>query len=133
MGFTYEHRTAPLLSRRKFIRRLLRHGLLAAALALFSLLAGMIGYMTLADMNAVDAFLNAAMLLGGMGQVGELHGDAAKIFAGVYALYAGVVFIATAGILVAPVAHRLLHSFHLEGAQTSDKPRRGKSRPSHSS
>lgn len=74
----------------------------------------MAGYMVLAHMSVVDAFLNSAMLLGGMGPVGDLPNDASKIFAGVYALYAGIVFIASAGILVAPVAHRVLHRMHLE-------------------
>lgn len=106
------------------MRRLWRHGLLAVALAVLSLAIGMAGYMSFAGMGVVDAFLNAAMLLGGMGPVGELQTNAAKIFAGCYAIYAGVVFIATASILVAPVAHRLLHSFHLETADKDGKPRR---------
>ncbi len=122
MRFTYEHRSAPLLSRRKFYRRLWQHGLLAGALLLVSLGIGMGGYMGLAGMGAVDAFLNAAMLLGGMGPVGDLHGDAAKMFAGFFAMYAGVVFIATAGILIAPVAHRLLHRFHLDSADATGTP-----------
>ena len=79
-----------------------------------SLLAGMVGYVWLAGMTWVDAFLNAAMLLGGMGPVGELPSDAAKIFAGVYALYAGLVFIVSAGVLIAPVVHRVLHRLHAE-------------------
>jgi hypothetical protein len=66
-------------------------------------------------MRAVDAFLNASMILGGMGPVGDLPTSAAKIFAGCYALYAGIIFIVSASILVAPVAHRMLHTFHLEG------------------
>ena len=73
----------------------------------------MAGYIWIAGQSPVDAFLNAAMLLGGMGPVGELPSDAAKIFAGCYALYAGIVFIASAGVLIAPVAHRVLHKLHL--------------------
>jgi hypothetical protein len=122
MRFVYEHRSAPLLSRRQFYRRLWQHGLLAGALLLVSLGLGMAGYMWLAGMGAVDAFLNAAMLLGGMGPVGDLHGTAAKMFAGLFAIYAGVVFIATAGILIAPVAHRLLHTFHLDSADAAGTP-----------
>lgn len=83
------------------------------ALVLVSLAAGMVGYMGLGRMSAVDAFLNSCMLLGGMGPVGELPTDAAKIFAGCFALYAGLVFIASATILIAPVAHRVLHVLHL--------------------
>jgi hypothetical protein len=64
-------------------------------------------------MNAVDAFLNAAMILGGMGPVGELSSDAAKVFAGLYALYSGLVVLIAAGVIFAPVLHRVLHSLHL--------------------
>ncbi len=78
-----------------------------------SLLIGMAGYMLLGRMTWVDAFLNSCMLLGGMGPVGDLPSDSAKIFAGVYALYAGLVFIASTTILIAPVAHRVLHILHL--------------------
>ena len=84
-----------------------------AVLVGVSLAIGMFGYMALGRMRWVDAFLNACMLLGGMGPVGDLPSDAAKIFAGVYALYAGLVFIASATILIAPVAHRVLHILHL--------------------
>lgn len=94
--------------------RQLRHVAVAGLLLLVSLLIGIAGYMGLAHMSWVDAFLNSAMLLGGMGPVGDLPTDAAKIFAGVYALYAGVIFIVTAGILVAPAAHRVLHQLHAE-------------------
>jgi hypothetical protein len=131
MRFGYEHRSLPLLSRRKFYGRLGQHVLLAGTVLLFSLVIGMAGYMRLARMDAVDAFLNTAMLLGGMGPVGDLPNDAAKIFAGIFAIYAGVVFIATAGILIAPVAHRLLHKFHIEGAEDA-QPGRGKARPNKS-
>ena len=110
----YESRTAKLLPRNQFIWRLVRHVGLAAAFVLFSLILGMIGYVTLAHMRWVDAFLNTAMLLGGMGPVGDLPNDASKIFAGMYALYAGLVFIASAGLILLPVAHRLLHRLHLD-------------------
>lgn len=108
----YEHKSAPVLSRRKFIRRQVRHTLIAAALVAVSLLMGMAGYMGFAHMSAVDAFLNAAMLLGGMGPVGDLPNDSAKVFAGLFALYAGVIFIVSAGVLIAPAAHRILHRLH---------------------
>jgi hypothetical protein len=86
------------------------------ALALFvvSLAAGMAGYHWLAPMPWLDAFLNAAMLLGGMGPVADLENDRAKFFAGIFAIYCGVVFIATAGLLLVPVAHHVLHRFHLD-------------------
>ena len=110
----YEHRTEPLLTRAQFVRRVLGHAALAGGLIAVSLAGGMAGYMGLARMSAVDAFLNASMLLGGMGPVGELPTDAAKIFAGLYALYAGVIFIVSASIFVAPVVHRIFHRLHLE-------------------
>lgn len=110
----YEHRSSRLLDGRQFIRRLVRHFGLAIALVGTSLLAGMVGYVWLAGMTWVDAFLNASMLLGGMGEVTELRSDAAKIFAGVYALYAGLAFIVSASIIVAPIAHRILHKLHVD-------------------
>lgn len=110
----YEKHGRPLLPIRHFLRRMAVHALWVGLLIGGSLAIGMAGYMLLAHMSVLDAFLNAAMLLGGMGPVGDLPTDAAKIFAGVYALYAGIVFIASAGILIAPVAHRVLHSLHLE-------------------
>jgi hypothetical protein len=108
----YESRSTKLLPLRQFLWRVARHSAAALALVLGSLLVGMAGYMHWAHMNRVDAFLNSAMLLGGMGPVGELSSDAAKIFAGCYALYAGLVFIASAGIIIAPVAHRIVHRLH---------------------
>jgi hypothetical protein len=88
--------------------------LAVAILAAGSLVIGMVGYVGLAGMTAVDAFVNAAMLLGGMGPVNALPTDGAKLFAGAYALYCGIVFLISAGILAAPIFHRLLHHFHLE-------------------
>lgn len=116
----YEPHTSRLLSAGQFARRLVHHFSLVAGLVGVSLLAGMIGYRWLAGMSWVDSFLNAAMLLGGMGPVGELPTSAAKIFAGLYALYSGLVFIASAGILIAPIAHRVLHKLHLE-SKTRDR------------
>jgi hypothetical protein len=110
----YEHHTAPLLPKRQFYLRLAGHMLLAIVVVLFSLLAGMVGYRYWAQKTWVDAFLNASMLLGGMGPVGDLPNDRAKIFAGVYALYAGLIFIVSAGLIIAPVAHRILHRLHID-------------------
>ena len=91
-----------------------RHIGVVAVLIVISIAVGMVGYMTLGRMSAVDAFLNACMLLGGMGPVGDLPNSPAKIFAGLYALYAGLVFIVSASILIAPVAHRVLHRLHVK-------------------
>ena len=78
---------------------------------------GMAGYRHFENMGWVDAFVNAAMILSGMGPVGTLNTDAGKIFAGCYALFSGLVFISAAGIMIAPVAHRALHKFHLESGR----------------
>jgi hypothetical protein len=83
-------------------------------LAVLSLLIGMAGYHWIAGQSWADSFLNASMLLGGMGPVGDLPNTAAKIFAGLFALYAGVVFLFVAAIMMAPVFHRVLHKFHWE-------------------
>ena len=101
----------PLL-RATFAQRLLAHLGIALLLVAFSLAVGMIGYHTLEQLSWIDAFLNAAMLLGGMGPVDPPHSDAGKLFAGLYALYAGLMFIVTAGLLIMPLLHRLLHRLH---------------------
>jgi hypothetical protein len=110
----YEHRTDRLLPVRDFIDRLLRHAGLASIVIAGSLLVGIFGYHWIAGYDWVDAFLNAAMILGGMGPVGDLNTNAAKIFAGLYALYAGLVFLVAAGIVLAPLFHRVMHKFHLD-------------------
>ena len=108
----YEHRQEPLLPPKHFFSRLLRSAMTAMLVILSSLLLGMLGYHFIADFGWIDSFLNASMILSGMGPTNELHGNAAKIFAGCYALFSGIVFLTTAAILFAPVAHRLLHRFH---------------------
>jgi hypothetical protein len=110
----YESRRQPLLAPPAFLRRLVSH--LAAALVLLggSVAMGMAGYMHFEKLSALDAFLETAMLLGGMGPIRAPVTDAGKLFAGWFALYAGVVFIATAALLLGPLAHRVLHRFHLD-------------------
>ena len=111
----YEHRGSPPLPLPRFLRRLAGHFAVASALAALSLLAGMAGYHSLEGLSWLDSFLNAAMLLGGMGPVGDgPQTSAGKLFAGVYALYSGMVFLVAAGLLLAPVFHRVLHRFHWE-------------------
>lgn len=110
----YEHRSQPLLPRRQFYRRLGRSLTAGLALIVSSLAVGMIGYHHLAQLGWTDAFLNAAMILSGMGPVTELHRNAAKIFAGCYAIYSGIALISTAAVIFAPVIHRVMHRFHLE-------------------
>jgi hypothetical protein len=115
----YEHRTAPLLPWPAFRRRLIRHGLQALALLVASLLVGTAGFWGLAGQKPLDAFLNAAMLLGGMGPVGEINYRGGKVFAALFALYAGLTFLGTAAIIFAPIFHRLMHRFHLEDSRKS--------------
>jgi hypothetical protein len=110
----YERRSERLLTRWAFTKRLLTHFGAGAAVVLGSLALGMAGYMGFEGLRPLDAFLNAAMLLGGMGPVDPPTHPWGKLFAGVYALYAGLVFLVVAGILLAPVAHRLLHRFHAD-------------------
>jgi hypothetical protein len=110
----YEHRTATLLSRRRFYRRMAGHLGIASAIMVLSLAAGTAGYHVLGGLAWVDAFENASMILGGMGPVDAISSTAGKLFAAFYALYSGVVFLIAAGLLVAPVFHRMLHHFHLE-------------------
>jgi hypothetical protein len=110
----YEHRSKRPISRREFAWRFLGHLAMALGFGLFSLLLGMAGYMWSEHLPWRDAFVNAAMLLGGMGPVTPLRTDAGKVFAGLYALYAGLVFILVSGLLVAPIFHRVLHLFAWE-------------------
>ena len=88
------------------------HFALAAGLVVISLAIGMAGYEHYEHLRWRDAFLNAAMLLGGMGPVDAPKTDVGKVFAGCYALYAGLVFLVVAGLLLAPLVHRLLHRLH---------------------
>jgi hypothetical protein len=111
----YEHRTVPLLSRAKFLRRVGRHFLAALFVIGFALGIGVTGYHWLGGLNWIDSLLNASMILGGMGPVDPLHSNAAKIFASLYALFSGLAFIGIAGLMLGPFAHRLLHRVHLEG------------------
>jgi hypothetical protein len=99
---------------RKFYHRFLLALGLSAGLIGFSLVLGIFGYHFVAGLKWVDALLNAAMILTGMGPVDVLNSDAAKLFASAYALFSGVVFITATGILLSPIFHRVLHRFHLE-------------------
>lgn len=114
----------PLLPRRAFARRMAGHALFALAFVAGSLAIGVAGYHWIEGMPFIDSLLNASMLLGGMGPVGDLHTVAGKLFASAYALFAGIGFLVVAGVLFAPVIHRFLHKFHLELAADQDAPRK---------
>jgi hypothetical protein len=116
----YEHRSKPLLPRIKFFFRVLRHGALALGIALTALGIGILGYHIFEGLPWIDATLNASMILGGMGPVNPLHTLGGKLFASIYALFSGLVFIGIMGVLLAPFAHRILHRFHLEAGSRGE-------------
>lgn len=113
----YEYKSQQPATSKRFYRRVFVHFLIAMVLILLSLLAGMAGYAYFEYLPWRDAFLNASMLLGGMGPVEVPRTDGGKIFAGMYALYSGLVFLVTLGLLFAPVVHRIMHTFHWEQDQ----------------
>lgn len=108
----YEPKTQLPLTRIRFIQRVLLHSTAALALLVLSLLAGMAGYVHFEHLSWLDAFLNSAMLMGGMGPVDAPKTEYGKLFAGLYALYAGLIFLIGAGVIFTPVIHRMLHTFH---------------------
>lgn len=108
----YESSKHPPLPLSRFVKRMSIHALVTLALIAVSLAAGMIGYAYYEHLPWRDGFLNSAMLLGGMGPVDPPKTDGGKLFAGIYALYAGLVFIIAIGIIAAPIGHRILHKFH---------------------
>ena len=113
----FERRHEPLISREVYLRRIARSGGMAFAAVLAALFLGVSGYHWIEGLPWVDSVLNAAMILGGMGPVAELHTTAGKLFAAAYALFSGLMFIVVAGLLFAPVIHRFLHKFHLEAGR----------------
>jgi hypothetical protein len=110
----YEHRGQPLLDRRAFARRLTRHVLIATVALLAAWGIGILGYRACGGLAWIDAVVNAAMILGGMGPVDPIVSTGGKLFAAFYALFSGVVFLAAIGVIGAPLLHRILHHFHLE-------------------
>lgn len=109
----YEHHKQPLAKQSVFAKRLALNGVIGFVLLAFSLGVGMIGYHFFEGLSWIDSLLNASMILGGMGPVTPLETVAGKIFASSYALYSGVVLLASVGILATPIFHRFLHRFHL--------------------
>lgn len=111
----FEKRRESLVPTHVFAGRLVNFMLFSLLVMSFALCLGVLGYHYFAKLNWIDAVLNASMILSGMGPVDPLPDDAAKLFASMYALFSGVVFISTAGIILAPLFHRILHKFHIEG------------------
>jgi flagellar biosynthesis protein FliR len=110
----FEHRSEPLATPAEFRRRMLQYGMITAIMILISLMIGVLGYHYFESLSWVDSLLNASMILGGMGPVDPLRTDSGKVFASFYALYSGIILLASVGVLGAPLFHRVLHRFHLE-------------------
>ena len=110
----YERKHEALAPRSVFVKRIIASLVVAFCLILVALLIGIGGYHFLAGFNFVDSLLEASMILGGMGPVNQLPNDGAKVFASIYALFSGLILIALMGIILAPVAHRIMHKFHVD-------------------
>ena len=116
----YEHRNQPVLPAARFSSRLIRNARWALGIILVALAAGMAGYMGFEGMGVIDAFANAAMILSGMGPLTALQTNGGKLFAGLYAICSGLLIFGVAGLVLAPVFHRLLHRFHVDDAKDRD-------------
>jgi hypothetical protein len=117
----FEHQAQPIAPRQHFLRRLGRNLLVALAIIVPSLLIGMTGYVVFEGKNWVEAYDYAAMILSGMGPFEQAKTDAGRIFEGTYALYSGLTLVAVASLILAPVFHRVLHSFHVEDDEDEKK------------
>src|SRR4051794_37056093 len=111
----FERKSQPLLPRREFLGRLAASAMTGFAIVVASLLIGMAGYRFIVKLGWIDAFLNASMLLGGMGPIDPPKTGTGMLFSGLSALYCGFAVLGVAGVIFAPVFHRFLHRFHLEG------------------
>lgn len=111
---TFEHKTKKLAPVSVFLRRVLVHVGFALLLCAAALSIGVAGYHWIAGLPLIDSLLNASMILGGMGPVDTLPNDGAKIFASLYALFSGLVFIFAMGIVLTPLAHRVMHQLHVD-------------------
>ena len=116
----FEHGRQPVITRRRFIRRMFIAISLWLALTVIGLLIGIAGYAKFEGMSIVDAYVNAAMILSGMGPVGELKTTAGKLFAGTYAIVSGLIIVIATGFILAPIFHRVLHRFHVETTREKD-------------
>lgn len=112
--FRFEHRKESVAPVPVFLGRIARNVLASSVMVGVVLAVGMIGYHVIENLRWIDAFLNASMLLGGMGPVDAMKSDAGKLFAGIYALVCGLVIVAATGIFLAPILHRVIHAVHAE-------------------
>ena len=116
--FAYEHVSEPVAQLPHFLRRQLRSLGVGVLLILLALYAGMWGYHTLLGLSWIDAYLNAAMILSGMGPMATPVTAAGKLFAGTYALFSGIAVLAIAGVIAAPLVHRFLHRLHADPGES---------------
>jgi len=112
-----ESRFKPLAPPQVFFRRLIASSIVGLGIVAVSLAAGMAGYHGYEGLPWIDAFLNASMILSGMGPLAQPATTGGKLFAGIYALYSGLAVLVVAGVIFAPVVHRFLHRFHIEGEE----------------
>jgi hypothetical protein len=110
----FENLRQPVITRPRFLARMLRAIGLWMILTIVGLAIGIAGYAKFEGMSFVDAYVNAAMILSGMGPLGELKTTAGKIFAGTYAIFSGLIIVIATGFVLAPIFHRVLHRFHVE-------------------
>ena len=122
----YERKSQPLASRGVFLMRLAGNGLFAFAIIGASVMVGVVGYHYTEHMSWLDAFANAAMIASGMGPLAPLATVGGKWFAGLYALYSGLVLVGASGLVLAPVFHRVMHGLHVENEDDEAKAERRK-------
>lgn len=121
----FERHSQPLIPRHQFLIRVLRHVAAGAGVLLISLFIGVLGYHFLESLSWLDALLNASMILGGMGPVNPIVTPVGKVFASLYAIFSGMIFLVVAGVMMAPVAHRILHRLHMEEEDSETTARSG--------
>jgi len=116
-----EHYKKPLASKKVFLQRIIRYFAFSMAVLILSLAVGVVGYHFIGGLGWIDAFLNASMILTGMGPVNPMQTDGGKIFASFYALFSGIAFLSIVSIIMAPFIHRFLHKFHLAPDSEDEK------------
>lgn len=110
----YENHKQPIKPRSEFTKRQIKNIVLGLLITFASLFIGMWGYHYFESMDWTDAYVNAAMILAGMGPVDTLKTDSGRLFAGTYALFSGVIFLVILAVVLAPSIHRVLHQFHFD-------------------
>ena len=113
----FEHKLRPLASRAVFYTRTFKHAIFGFCVITICLCIGIAGYHYTDNISWIDSLHNASMILGGMGPVVEIKSNAGKIFSSFYALFCGVMFITSVGIMLAPAVHRFFHIIHLDDVE----------------